>query len=312
MTEPLKEIYDPAYVKEQAQDLIAIIDPLLQEEIHRATQLLHDCELAIIEESGTNPRDEVIPAFYLFMHIIEIADGIRELLVEVCTDAAAPLLRTLLESMLSLRFIVVNVSKPEVAMAWYVGSLKARRKVFESMDPITSSRKKRVAKGIEGPPTLEEKRSSQEIKDQLARLTKKIDVDHKGISDKIKDKNWYTPYGGGANIEQLAANLRFKEQYPFYRQWSARIHAADTDFLMGSSEEGHPVLRGIRDPSKLRDYASLTSSMLLNCIITMVQGYCPKIEKEIRSWYENNARAGHVRLKDMEIVVTTTAPIKKP
>ena len=55
------------------------------------------------------------------MHIIEISDGIRELLRQVCTDAAAPLLRALLESMLSLRFIVDKIDNPDVAMAWSSG-----------------------------------------------------------------------------------------------------------------------------------------------------------------------------------------------
>ena len=120
MTERLKQLYDPESVKKQAEPLIKIIDPLLEEEINRATQLLQQC-LEAIAETGINERDETIPAICLFLHIIEISDGIRELLRQVCTDAAAPLLRALLESMLSLRFIVDKIDNPDVAMAWSSG-----------------------------------------------------------------------------------------------------------------------------------------------------------------------------------------------
>jgi len=39
------------------------------------------------------------------------------------------------------------------------------------------------------------------------------------------------------------------------------------------------------------------------------KGIAEKIEEQIGSWYVNNASAAHVRLKDMEIVVSSTAPI---
>ena len=77
MVEPLKDLYDPEHTKEQAAELVKIINPLLEEEIHRATQLFRQCEKALIDESATAPRDAVMPAFYLFLHIIEIADGLR-------------------------------------------------------------------------------------------------------------------------------------------------------------------------------------------------------------------------------------------
>ncbi|MCI0417678.1 MAG: DUF5677 domain-containing protein, partial [Acidobacteria bacterium] len=188
----------------------------------------------------------------------------------------------------------------------------SRRTALESMNPITPSRKKRVSKGLEAPPTAQDKALSKEIQAQLKRLNKRIDVDFKAITEKIKDKKWYTPYSGAANLEQLAAKLKFKKQYPYYRLWSAKIHALDTDFLLGGSKEGHPIFRGIRDPRKIQDCAVLCSSMLLHCMFTMQQGYCPKIGKEFASWYGNNVKAKKDRLVNLELVISTTAPIMNP
>ena len=308
MTEPLKQLYDPESVKKQAEPLIKIIDPLLEEEINRATQLLQQC-LEAIAETGTKERDKTIPAISLFLHIIEISDGIHELLRQVCTDAAAPLLRALFESMLSLRFIVDKIDNPDVAMAWYVNSLKQRRTALEKADPVTKSRKKKARKGVAPTPTLDEKKRSKAFNAELKRLNRRIDVDYKALAQKIKNKKWYAPFGGGASLEQLAANLQFRKGYTLYRMWSTRIHSTDTDFLLGSSEKGHPIFRGIRDPSKLKDYGSLTSTMLLNSIRTMAEGYCPKVD--IGSWYVNRVRSLQIGLLQIEIVVSTDAPLKK-
>ena len=107
----------------------------------------------------------------------------------------------------------------------------------------------------------------------------------------------------------LSRNLQFRKEYTLYRMWSTRIHSTDTDFLLGISEKGHPIFRGIRDPSKLKDYGSLTSTMLLNSIRTMAEGYCPKVD--IRSWYVNRVRSLQIGLLQIEIVVSTDAPLKK-
>ena len=308
MTEPLKQLFDPESVKKQAEPLVKIIDPLLEEEINRATQLLQQC-LEAIAETETKEKDETMPAICLFLHIIEISDGIRELLLQVCTDAAAPLLRALFESMLSLRFIVDKIDNRDVAMAWYVNSLKQSRTFLEKADPVTKSRKKKVRKRLAPTPTLDERKMSKAIKAELKRLNQRIDVDYKTLAQKIKDKKWYAPFGGGTSLEQLAANLQFKKEYTLYRMWSARIHATDTDFLLGGSEKGRPIFRGIRDPSKLKDYGSVTSAMLMNSIRTMAEGYCPKVD--IRSWYVNKVRSRHLGLNQIEIVVSTDAPLKK-
>ena len=47
----------------------------------------------------------------------------------------------------------------------------------------------------------------------------------------------------------------------------------------------------------------------MNSIWTMAKGYCPKID--IRSWYVNKVRSLHLGLNQIEIVVSTDAPLKK-
>ena len=192
MTEPLKQLYDPESVKKQAEPLIKIIDPLLEEEINRATQLLQQC-LEAIAETGTKERDKTIPAISLFLHIIEISDGIRELLRQVCTDAAAPLLRALFESMLSLRVIVDKIDNPDVAMAWYVNSLIQRRTALEKADPVKKSRKKKARRSVAPTPTLDEKKMSKAINAELKRLNRRIDVDYKALATEDQEQEMVRP-----------------------------------------------------------------------------------------------------------------------
>ena len=71
MTEPLKDLLDPNHVKTGAKDLTCIIDPLLTEEINRATQLVQQVQDATVQ-SATEPRDDVHIATTLFLHVIEI------------------------------------------------------------------------------------------------------------------------------------------------------------------------------------------------------------------------------------------------
>ena len=69
MTEPLKDLLDPDHVKTGAKDLTCIIDPLLTEEINRATQLVQQVQDAAVRQSATARRDDVHIATTFFLHV---------------------------------------------------------------------------------------------------------------------------------------------------------------------------------------------------------------------------------------------------
>ena len=190
MVEPLQGLLDRDAIKKEAGDLIKIIDLLLTEEVNRATQLVWQVQEATAKESGTTPRDDVNIATTLFLHIVEVTDGIHMLLKEVCTDAAAPLLRSLFEGMLNLRFIVNNIDDKDVVTAWYVNSLRQRRKY---MDGFSS----------------DDEKVTEEVSNEVERLNKRLNEDYKEITAKIGKQNWYAPYGGGGNLKELAEKLEF-------------------------------------------------------------------------------------------------------
>lgn len=287
-TEPLAPLLDRAVSKAEAEPVLRVADPLLRELVNYATVAFDRCQSSSI----MGGQDEDLAPLILFLHVIEMADGVHVLLRETCTGAAMPSLRSLFEAELYLDFLLRG-SDPERRLAWLVDAAVTRIERLERYDPIRKSdAKRRRKKGLPGP-TSKERWLSDQIRKEIKSLKDFLRLPHIApVATRVAaGRTWYQPYGGGGNLEQLANNLGRGEEYQkLYRHWSGISHPSDLWRFVSATPEGTAAFGRLRAPEPTREIASLASAIFLRAIRQMVDKYCPGERDALRTWYQRKVQ----------------------
>ena len=94
-TEPLKTLLDRELSKADAKEVISIASPLLQELVNYSTNAFARCAT-----STTGKENEDLATLLLYLHIIEMIDGVEVLLSQSCAIPAIPLVRSSFEALI--------------------------------------------------------------------------------------------------------------------------------------------------------------------------------------------------------------------
>ena len=101
----------------------------MQEAINYATNAFQRCQ-----ESSKGAPDEDLPVLVSYLHIIEITDGIENLITNSCSGPIIPLLRSEFEAMITIDYIL-EADYSHRAFAWLVGYVYQRLSQYELFDP---------------------------------------------------------------------------------------------------------------------------------------------------------------------------------
>jgi len=215
-TKPLETILYRELSKVEAKDIIEIASPLLQELVNYSTNAYARCATST---SGSEDEDAAILTLYL--HIIEMTDGVEVLVSQSCPVPAIPLVRSSFEALLSIKYIL-EADYVRRSLSWLVDYAHKRLTFYyEFMDPSTN-RGKAFQKALRAheyeemqnlplPPQIEVQQRIANLQDFLAKPhIQPVEAEFQNFKRQYKRRpNWYELFGGpGRSLYELARYLK--------------------------------------------------------------------------------------------------------
>jgi len=143
------------------------------------------------------------------------------------------------------------------------------------------------------PPSVEVQKSIDNLSDLLSRNQFKSIISE--IAKYKRRPNWYTLFGGPANIQQLAYHLKRHVHYDFlYRQWSNVAHAHDFSPFIAVTSTGEGGIRGIRNPEPIKEVSRFAATFMIDATILMLQEFRPG--ETYSTYYEREVRPLFLRI----------------
>lgn len=303
-TIPIKGVLDRDLAIANAKDIIKIAGPALREAVNYSVNLFGRIQSSISQEKH---EDQPIP--YLYLHIIEMADGIEVLINNSCSNAAIPQLRSIFESLLYMEYLCKE-NFEQRALAWVAQYLHSKLDQFDKLD---ESSKKGVSakkvfeaelKFIKRPP-INQNELHNKIDGIKKILTEPQFVPIENERNRLKklDKlgrwpNWFQLFGGPSNLGDLASHLSKNSQYDIlYRYWSSISHAHDISRFFIKADDSKLYFTKLRDSSDMILIFQLTISWVNEAAILVTQKLRPDEERSLAVWYFNELKPGMDQLK---------------
>lgn len=261
----------------------------MQELVNYGTNAFKRCETS----AAGNENDD-LAVLMLYLHIIEMADGVEVLISQSCPVPAEPLVRSIFEAMLSIEYIL-EANYVQRSLSWLAMYVHNRVDSYESLD-LSSPRGQlfqkaldddKSAKNVTLPTQVKVQAAIANLQHLLARPQfQSIEAEIRLQNKLLKRKpQWYQLFGGPKNLRELARHLKREAQYvAFYGHWSSISHAHDVSRFIGKTPDGGGRLKILRDPSGIHGITLNAATMVLNATRLVLGKFRP--EENIASWYK--------------------------
>jgi hypothetical protein len=297
-TKPLETLLYRDLSKVAAKEILKIASPLLRELVNYSTNAFRRCEA-----STTGNENEDVAVLMLYLHLIEMIDGIEVLISESCPTPAEPLARSAFEALLSIEYIL-DSDYVRRSLSWLAVYVHNRIKLHESFDPSTPRGQAfqrawvndQTVQNITLPPADQAKAQAAiaNLQDLLARPQfQPIEAEIK--RQKRRNPKWYQLFGGPSNLRELAHHLRREAQYHvFYTHWSSISHAHDLSRFIGKTSDGGPGYKMLRDPDKIQEVTRHAANIMLAGTRLVLDKFRP--QEDMNSWYLREVRKRFLEL----------------
>jgi hypothetical protein len=249
----------------------------------------------------------------LARHVVESLDGVSVLVGEGCSQPCQPLLRSALEAMLGL-FYILESDTERRALAYHVAHAHKKIKLYEKLDSSTNAGQelRRVVapdpcgnlfdslpiinypKLIIGLQGMFVKPDYQPIEAEWQRL--------RAVKNN-RDPEWYSLFGGPQNVRELAIKVGFPAMYEFlYRYWSNEVHAGSAMEAIGH-KDGDTVIRPIRHPEELQSAVTFAAQFSLVLAMKLVAVYSPDKTAELRRQYIERIQKRALELAHKKVII---------
>jgi hypothetical protein len=298
-TEPFRKLLDRDLAKVTAKPITDIASLLLIDVVNEATTVFQRCQVSIGREGGSKTeKDEGqhLAPFILYRQMVEIADGVEVLISSGCSEATLPLLRSMLEALLSLDYMLQKDYKRR-SLSWLCSYVHKRIDLYESVDSSTDRGKelKKILKK-EGGPVATTFSSSKNVKRLQELLTGKLrPIEEEFKRQKKKRPHWYSLFGGPPDLRSLALQVSKGGYYDLlYRDWSSIMHATDLSRFLTKTSAGGGGFHPLRYPASLKNYACYAVWLLVVATEMMIKEFRPG--EDISRWKsEIEERLTHLR-----------------
>ena len=296
-TKPLESILYRDLSKAQARPIIELASSVLQELVNFASNALVRCATSI-----KGQENEDLALLSLYRHIMEMTDGVEVLISQSSVTPAIPLIRSSFEALISMEYIVEdNAHYVTRSLAWLVDYVHRRLRLYGSLDPSTPRGQEfqqalsqdKTLNTIALPPQADVSQALANLQGLLAKpQLAAMDQDFMQLRGQRK---WYRLYGGPNNTRGLAHHVGRAAEYDFlYREWSRVSHAHDFAPFIARTLDGKGAIRGIRDPSDLKNTAIFAATFMLGATRTLIGKFRPG--EDIRTWYLRDIRPRYTQL----------------
>lgn len=202
--------------------------------------------------------------FVMARHICESLDAVAVLAEKGCAEPCKPLLRTSLEAILGVEFILESDSERR-GMAYQVAHAHRQISLYQRLDPTTSVGQELQKVLASDPIVARVQLPPRDMRPLIANLESMLAqpefVPIEAEWKRLKGKGpWFHLFGGPANVRELAIRLNHGGMYEFlYRHWSNSVHAGDCLTHVAPRRptqtdvpEGSLLIRPLRHPEGLQ------------------------------------------------------------
>lgn len=289
----IKEINDvlPRESEEELTNILAKFSSLIDDAVNFGTHLIKwDADK---KKSG----DENIPPLLFLRNILELGDAISILVRNSSIDPCKVLLRSLLENIFGLQYLLEKESDKR-ALAYIVWHTHKDLKIYEKLNSSTSigkQFKKEIEKDklIHGTAdnffdSIELPQAKQSAEDIL-NLPEYVPIEneYQVTNKRIKNPNWYSFFNGPDNVEKLAKHLNLHASYEIlYRGYSGNVHSTSVfQKKLALNNDGTMAIIQIRYPEDAQSVTQNTLNLLLLAYLTYYEARVPEKKEDFQKWY---------------------------
>jgi len=207
--------------------------------------------------AAENPDLEDFPSLALYRNLIQMADGIQILLPAGASRPTLPLLRNMLESFFSIKYIHQE-DYGRRSLCWLCAYIHQEIDLKEMIDPSTTAgmafQDIVVKEFPEGPPDTmpgdaRVARDAEALRQCLANpKLVPVEEEYRRLKDRYRrPPKWHRLFNGPSSIYRLADSVGMLSYYElFYGVWSATVHGTDATNLLFEQNDGSTEFRPLR------------------------------------------------------------------
>jgi hypothetical protein len=230
----------------------------------------------------------------LYVHMVEMVDGIQALVAESCVAPAIPLVRSAYEASLSIEYILEKDTERR-ALSWLAAHALSGVQVNERFDATTTEGKKyqAICAADETTSRIDFAKLAPLAATKLAEYRSLLGraefapilAELKRVStSKGRHPKWFSLFGGPGNLRELAKLLKCEGQYlTLYGHWSRVSHAEDYARFARRDASADPTARLIRDSSQMTEIVGFAASFMLRATRLVLSKFRPS--ENIATWY---------------------------
>ena len=246
------------------------------------------------QAAAGHPQDTPLPLLLSLRHILEMLDAIAVLTRNRCAEPIKPLLRSILEAVLYIEYILEDDKEWERrALSYVFVSHKDIDLRLEIADPSTERGKKfaadkqrdKLAADMTLPPLPPSAGKSKKLalKPQYRAIAEEWERQRKTRRGRIQ---WYSLFGGPRSLEELARRVGLPVMYEIlYRHYSDYSHVGH---LMGNligTPSGKVAFISLRHPKELQTLVGLSILMAAHSYRVLLEFYDRGKLQEFGRWY---------------------------
>ena len=232
-----------------------------------------------------NPYGVDFPSLYLYRHMITMADGVEILCAAPNVVATIPLIRSMLEALIAIKYIHEKDYERK-SRCWLYTHLDENIRFEKMLDPTTDSGREfqdvlaREIPGWESTPHDSREKTAHMRKELAKPCMVDIDKEFKRLKKEFKKKGkkgrppWHLMFNGVSTIYEMA---KAAEQLHFYRMVygpsSRTVHARDPDATLSLQVDGSAEFMDLRDSRGLEEAREHARNLLLFATQKMVKKF---------------------------------------
>jgi uncharacterized protein (DUF433 family) len=228
--------------------------------------------------TAARPEWYDFPSLALFRHVIQMADGIQILLSAGTSAPTRPLLRSMLESLFSLKYIHIEKYEQR-SLCWLCAlihqeidlkdMINSRTEAGRNLHDVLATEFEDDAVATAFEKRSADSRTVRELHEELVRPDlARIETEYQRIKEQRSHRRrrrykpkWHELFDGPSSIYKLAESVGMLSSYlVYYQPWSSTVHGTDATRLLFGKEDGtaeFKPLRSLEHPELAKQGAEL-------------------------------------------------------
>lgn len=242
--------------------------------------------------------DEHLSPLLFLRNIIELTNSISLLVNSGSIEPAKIILRSLIECVFSLEYMLEDNSKNR-ALSYLVWHAHKDLNFLDKLN-LQSQIGKQFRNELEKDKLLKQNDNNSFFQNPRIKIQKRInqellatshlkpiEEEYQRTCSKFKNPNWYSLFNGPKDINQLAKYLKLNASYEIlFRGYSDNVHSTDNlknKLILG--DDGRISLSGIRSISNLNEVTQNSMNFVLLAYINFSKNRIPDKYPLFLEWY---------------------------